>query len=108
MNKIVAIALLAGLASLIAPNAASAQYTIVPVGSPQIVSMYAPPPAVGIYLPPTVVATQYPIAPTTFYPIPTPYVSAYSPAATIVAPARVTYGVFGRTYVRTPFYRVRF
>ena len=93
----------AAAALLLGAESAQAQYAV----SAPIVSMSVPPPH-GIYLPPTVRTGNPYFAGVSYYPIPTPWIGHAAPSAMIYAPARVTFGAFGRTYVRTPYYRVGF
>jgi hypothetical protein len=88
-----------------AAGSAEAQYA---AGYPYpVASMYVPPPH-GIFLPPSVRVDNPHWVPSTYYPIPNRWIGYADPSTMIVAPARVSYGVFGRTYVRTPYYRVGF
>ena len=98
-------ALVVGL-SLFCSASASAQ---VPMNAPPIVSTFDPPPAYGVYLPGSVRVTNFYYAtPVTYYPIPSSTVSYFHPSAALVAPTRVHYGLFGRTYVRSPLFRLSF
>jgi hypothetical protein len=98
-----------GLLAFGAVESANAQ---IPINVPPIVSYYEPPPAYGVYLPATVsVGNSYygqmhGGMGGTYYPIPSETVSYFHPSAAIVSPVQVRYGLFGRTYVRSPFYRV--
>ena len=93
----------AAAAFLMAADAAHAQVAAVP----PMVSAYTVPPH-GVYLPPTMRMTWPNYPPVSYYPIPNQWVAYAAPSAMIVAPARVSFGPFGGTYVRTPYYRVRF
>jgi hypothetical protein len=104
MMRPFAVALLAASFALSAGEARAQA----PMYAPPIVSQYDAPPAYGVYLPATVRVTNYYVQPSTYYPIPSATVGYFHPSAAIVAPAHVHYGLFGRTYVRTPFYRVGF
>ena len=81
---------------------------------PPIVSYYEPPAAYGIYLPASVQVGNSYYSQTyggvggTYFPIPSETVSYFHPSAAIIAPVQVRYGMFGRTYVRSPYYRLGF
>lgn len=105
-TKRAAIALLAcGLLSVAFANAASAQVFI----GPPVVSYYVPPVVVA---PPAPVVTSY-YAPGVYaqsavvanYVAPAPAVVSYY---TPVVPATYHRGLFGRTIVRTPYYKVKY
>ena len=101
----------AAAAALIVVGSAEAQYRPnypYPPGYPYpVASMHVPPPY-DYRMPATVYVDHPRLAPTTYYPIPNPWVGYADPSSMIVAPARVSYGAFGKTYVRTPYYRVGF
>lgn len=108
------VGVMAAVVSLAANNIASAQVVI---SSSPVVSYYTPP-TVSYYTPPTV---SYYSAPTvSYYSAPTvqyysaPTVSYYSApvvgyrSTTVTYPAHVHRGLFGRTVVRTPFYKLKY
>ena len=102
---------LTAAALLLAAGSAEAQY---PPNRPYrpgypfpVASMHVPPPY-GLSMPATVYVDNPHLAPTTYYPITNPWIGYAEPSTMIVAPARVSYGAFGRTFVRTPYYRVGF
>lgn len=103
--------LVAGLLAFAYSEPAKAQ---IPTNVPPIVSYYTPPPAYGVYLPATVevgnsyMGQVYGGMGGTYYPIPNETVSYFHPSAAIVAPVQVRYGMFGRTYIKSPYYRVGF
>jgi len=96
--------ILIGLVALAGADAAKAQ---IPMNVPPIVSYYDAPPAYGVYLPATVSVgnSYYGQGYGTYYPIPSETVSYFHPSAAIIAPVQVRYGMFGRTYVRSPMFR---
>lgn len=100
----------AGLLFVVSAGSAKAQ---VVVGAP-IVSYYAPPvvsyytaPAVSYYSAPVAVSYYTPATTVVAAPAVVPAVSYY-PAPAVVYPATVSRGLFGRTTVRTPFYKIRY
>lgn len=66
-----------------------------------VVTAPAPVPTTAYYVAPAPVAT------TAYYAAPAPAVSYY-PASTVVYPARVSTGLFGRTTVTTPYYKIKY
>jgi hypothetical protein len=103
--------LVAGLLAFAYSDSAHAQ---IPMNAPPIVSYYDAPPAYGVYLPASVpvgnsyYGQYYGGMGGTYFPIPSDTVSYFHPSAAIIAPVQVRYGLFGRTYVRSPMYRVSF
>lgn len=81
------------------------------VQSSPVISYYTPP-VVSYYAPP-VVAAPAP-APVVNYYAPAPVVNYYTPPAvayqqtTVTYPVHVHRGLFGRTVVRTPFYKLKY
>lgn len=112
-RKVVLSATAALLVALAVHSQASAQVVI---QSSPVVSYYTPP-AVSYYTPPTVVApapavSYYTPAPVVNYYAP-PVVNYYAPApayqqTTVTYPVHVHRGLFGKTVVRSPFYKLKY
>ncbi|WP_145263384.1 hypothetical protein [Planctomycetes bacterium Pan216] len=81
------------------PVVAPAPMVAAPVVAAPVVSYYTPPivaaPVVSYYEPAVVAA-------------PAPVVSYYAPPAVSYYPATVRRGLFGKTIVKTPFYKVKY
>ena len=74
--------------------------------APQVVSYSAP--QVVSYSAPQVVSYYSPAGPVVAAPAVVPAVNYYAPAPVAFYPATVSRGLFGRTTVRTPFYKIRY
>jgi hypothetical protein len=113
MRQTILALVVAGVFLAVAPERASAQVIVTPA---PVVSLYTPP----------VVSYQVPVvvnSPVVSYYVPAaPIVSWYSPvpavnvvpavptvaAVPVVYPATIRRGLFGRTIVETPFYRLKY
>lgn len=127
MIKMMAILGIGAALWMISPSAAEAQVVVAPapvvsyyyapapvaVAPAPVVSYYTPAvaPAVSYYTPAEVVAP----APVSYYYTPAPVAVAPAPVvAPVVAPvsyyypATVRTGLFGRTTVKTPFYKIKY
>lgn len=94
----------AALLTLVLARVASAQ---VIVAAPAVSYYYTPSVVYSTPAPvPAVVSYYQPVTPVV---IPAaPVVSYYAPAPTVAYPATVSRGLFGRTIVRTPFYKLKY
>jgi hypothetical protein len=78
-------------------------------GGYPVVPNYLPPPQEGVWLPAMHrLHPSYFMPPVSYYPVQNRWVGPAHATAYIVAPARVSFGPFGRTYVRTPYWRAGF
>lgn len=94
----------AALLTLALAQAASAQVVI---AAPTVSYYYTPSVVYSAPAPvPAVVSYYQPVTPVV---VPAaPVVSYYAPAPTVFYPATVSRGLFGRTIVRTPFYKIKY
>ena len=84
---------------------AAAQQLIGPVPT----TMYIPPPANGVWLPAAInMHPSYFYPPVSYYPVQNRWIGPSQATAYIVAPARVSFGPFGRTFVSTPYWKAGF